>query len=164
MDVDYEANPNQNGLHEFFNRDFSENLQSLANKKICPYYYNFNLLKNSDPDIVVCTYKDFYDVKSRINISKLVPKESKIIFDECGDMDNIFTQLFSCNIDEPLLFNCINQLFLLREKSESYEEAKIKITMRSNEETKSMKAYHTEKEFISYNGLANFEQLESKSK
>jgi hypothetical protein len=105
--------------------DFENTLTQLTEKKICPFYYFLNLIQTTNPDIVVCTYNDFFDMKSRIQITKLISSnnndniEYKLIFDNCADIDNTISWLYSMNIDENLLFNAANQLFILKESYES---------------------------------------------
>lgn len=116
-----------------YNQDFQFSYSTLSEKKICPFYYYFNLLKNTNPDIIICTYKDFLDLKSRIQISQLLKIENKpeykIIMDECADIDSVLISLSSMNIDESLLFNAANQLFVLKEKYVSIKSNNADVTM-----------------------------------
>jgi hypothetical protein len=108
-----------------------------------------SLIKYTNPDIIICTYKDYFDYKSRIQIDQLIEDkkiEYKIIFDECADIDNTLTQLSSMNIDESLLFDASNQLFVLKEKFGPMNNNSMDVDLDGV-----LKNEETEKEFVYFN-------------
>jgi hypothetical protein len=122
--TDMITDDDKNNFYENYSIDFNQSLSTLTDKKICPYYYYQGLLKHTNPDIVICTYKDYFDMKSRIQISHLIENKSvdcfyKVIFDECSDIDSTLSNLYSMNIDDNLLFNAANQLYVLKERYNS---------------------------------------------
>jgi hypothetical protein len=159
---------NSNNL---YNSDFDQTFASLSDKKICPFYYFMDMLKKSNPDIIICTYKDYFDIKSRIQISKLTSTaEYKLIFDESCEIDNIFTQIYSCNMDESLLIHSTNQLFLLKEKVEKkrieangmqVEDMSIITLTNGENHLDEANDIETEKEFLMYNELASFKMVDT---
>lgn len=109
--------------------DFFTLMNSLGEANICPFYYFNGIINQGSADIIICTYKDFFDLKTRIKISNLIPQEErnnyKLIFDECGDIDYIMQDYFSMNIDDNLLQYTSDNLFILREKYTSSENERI---------------------------------------
>jgi hypothetical protein len=64
-------------------------------------------------------------MKSRIQISKLIESDQNynILFDECSDIENILTNYYTLHINDSLLFNASSQLFVLKEKYQSLNNA-----------------------------------------
>lgn len=157
MNVD-EADSAKYNFYENYSIDFNQSLSTLTDKKMCPYYYYQGLIKYTNPDIVICTYKDYFDMKSRIQISHILQNkevEYKVIFDECSDIDSTLSNLYSMNIDDNLLFNAANQLYVLKEKYNS----KITNQMSDSSYKDSYKIINpdfdhaTEKEMVFMNGF-----------
>lgn len=139
-----------------YNPDFNTTIKNLSDKKICPYYYFLELIKSSNPNILIVTYKDFLDIKSRIQIMQILNNsnslnEYKLIFDECANLDNILSELYNVSIDDNLLFHSINQLFLLREKTMKFNNNEKDVEMKES----GKELEEPENEFISYNGICN---------
>ena len=123
------------------------------NNKICPFYFYFDKLINFVPSIVICTYKDFFDLKSRIQIYKVIAEgnEYRLIFDECSDINNILANMYSLTINDNLLSNASSQLFILKEKFESRNFSDSYSIIDPN--FKNLK--FPENEFLSFNGLTS---------
>lgn len=94
-------------------------MNQLGEVNICPFFYFSGIIRQGSSDIIIATYKDFFDPKQRIKISNLIPKESlkdyKIIFDDCGDLENLIVDYFSFQIDNNILQFASDQLFKLQE-------------------------------------------------
>jgi hypothetical protein len=144
---------------EYEDQDIDITINNLTEAKVCPFYYYMSLIK-SNPNIVISTYKDFFDPGSRIRVGSLVNiQEYQVILDDCDDLDNNLTNLFSANIDVNVLQNSMNQVFTLREMIGNSDK---KVT--SLNYTEETRAYNTENEFILYNGLSNATSSESSGK
>jgi hypothetical protein len=104
-----------------YENDLKSTSANLLYNKICPYYFFLEKLVNNKPEIIICTYKDYFDMKTRLQISKLIDddKNYNLIFDESSDIENILTNYYTLCINDTLLFNASNQLFILKEKYES---------------------------------------------
>jgi hypothetical protein len=151
--------------------NFDQTYNMLAENKICPFYYMLNHISSQDkPDIIICTITDFFDVKKRIQISNLISKfhninEYKLIFDECSDLENVLSEIYSIHIDENLIFNSLNQLFMLKEKQETNpnkmdvdynEDYRILANGDGNKNGKNFNQIQNvkvENEFLEFNGL-----------
>lgn len=172
-------NSNKN-LYDLYSNDFDNTMNNLIEKKICPYYYFLNLLQISNPDIIICTVSDFFDLKKRIQITELLKSCSnmqnfKLVLDESCEILNQITFNYSMNIDESLLLNASNQLFILKESylekensMKEYEENYKHLIDDLNENEENLKMYRfnfkTENEFLLFNGMSNFHDINLNSK
>ncbi len=148
------GNDSKNIKHEFFTL-----LNQLGETNICPYYYFNNIINQGTADLIICSYKDFFDPKNRIKIKNLIPenerKNYKLIFDECGDIEYLIQDYFSMNIDENVLQFTSDDLFILREKYKIFADTnvdnkQVKIKENNREEVYSKKLI-VENEILEFN-------------
>ncbi len=116
---DNNDNKNNRKINISYKTDVFSLMNQLGEVNICPFYYFSNLIREGTADIIVATFKDFFDPKQRIKITNLISKENKsqykIIFDECGDFENLIVDYFSFQIDNNILQFASDQLFKLQE-------------------------------------------------
>ena len=166
-------------FYNFYQYDFENTINNLTEKKICPFYYFMHLLSDSinPPDIVICTVSDFLDLKKRIQITELLKtsiQNYKLILDESSDILNQITFNYSMNIDESLLLNASNQLFILKENysqkenllkeyEENYKNLMENFPFDGEGENSNLTRINTksENEFLLFNGMANFKSSEN---
>jgi hypothetical protein len=127
-------------------------INNLTDLKVCPYYYFLNLIKNN-PNIVIATYRDFYDINARIQLKNVLSdmSEYQIIYNDCNDIENTISNIFNMNIDMNLIFNATNQLFNLKELTANGDSRAVSLDYPTES-----KEFNTENEFILYNGLSCF--------
>jgi hypothetical protein len=149
-------NNNQNILrYEFFTL-----LNQLGETNICPFYYFNSLINQGTADLIICTYKDFFDPKNRIKLKNLIPenerKNFKLIFDECGDIDYLIQDYFSMNIDENILHSSSDDLFIIRESYKKFCEGKKEVEMTNcvNGLEELNKKLFVENETLEFNGFS----------
>jgi len=160
-------NNNENNVNEVHNNsnnlkfEFFTLLNLLGETNICPFYYFNSLISQGTADLIICTYKDFFDPKNRIKIKNLIPeaerKNFKLIFDECGDIDYLIQDYFSMNIDDNILNFSSDDLFILRERYKKFAEANCgdqEMTIQENGREEINKNLIVECESIEYNGFS----------
>lgn len=140
--------------------EFFTLLNQLGETNICPFYYFNNLINLGNADLIICTYKDFFDPKNRIKLKNLIPESQrnnyKLIFDECGDIDYLIQDYFSMNIDENILHFSSDDLFILRERYKIFKESSKEVEMTKNEngEGEINKKLIVENEALEFNGFS----------
>jgi hypothetical protein len=178
VNININMNPShklQSKFYDFYQYDFENTINNLTEKKICPFYYFMHLLSNSinPPDVVICTVSDFLDLKKRIQITELLKtniQNYKLILDESSDILNQISFNYSMNIDESLLLNASNQLFILKENylqkenllkeyEENYKNLMENFPCDREGENSNLTKINTksENEFLLFNGMANFQ-------
>lgn len=155
------TNKNSNNL----NYEFFTLLNQLGETNICPFYFFNSLINQGTADLIICTYKDFFDPKNRIKLNNLIPKVErknfKLIFDECGDIDYLIQDYFSMNIDDNILNFSSDDLFILRERYKNFTEANnndddVEMTTNNNENEREElnKKLIVEYESLEFNGFS----------
>ena len=90
-------------------------MNKIHKDKFCSYY--FFLYNFEEADIIISTYKEFFDLKNTNFLQNMIKtKDFSLIFDNCEDIDNQISEYNSMNIDEALINNASIQALKLKEK------------------------------------------------
>ena len=83
INISYESDDDHSNNSDF---DYNNIFFNLGENNICPYYYFNKIITQGTPDLIISTYKDFFDPKSRIKLTNIIPVDQrssyKLIFDE----------------------------------------------------------------------------------
>ena len=96
---------------------------------MCPYFLARHFLLQAK--VIVFNYAYMLDPKISNLVSKELPKDSVVVFDECHNIDNVCIEAFSLNLNRRVLEQAsVN----LRKLEDRVKEEKVRNTQRLQQE------------------------------
>lgn len=98
-----------------------DNLKDLGRQKgYCPYFIARRAITYAN--VIVYSYYYLLDPKIAELVSKELPKNSVVVFDEAHNIDNVCIESMSVTINRKILDKCQNNILVLQEKIQEIKQ------------------------------------------
>lgn len=74
---------------DYENNSFPENIQLMKRNNVCPYYFYFDMIQLNEADIIVSSFSELFDPKTRINLKNVLNENFDdyiVIIDDCENL------------------------------------------------------------------------------
>ena len=127
--------------------------------QMCPFYAYFYNIINDNFDIIICTMKDFFDMRRRISVRKAIKYDDNtdkfmLIYDECNNINETLVRTYSNVVDEEVIKKSRYELSHLKEKINKYSIVNYSMNI-DEDEVEELTNIKTEKEILYYSLLVD---------